>query len=498
MNGLQLYKRDEQNHGLKGITFRIKATDGRYIMFNKYTHIYAGLTNDTIPLDAPTNNTTELVTGDDGNAPLLRRLPLGLECKVYEVDVGIYENLYDKNENNPVATGTIRATANGIMYQTIKNVQKYGALTIVKREKKTQVPLAGFGFKIHVQGEGWLQIDSQNRATYYNVPYDEATLIKTDSNGKTCDILKLNLSYKYDVCEVFIPEEYREYFTLASIYGGTERIFDITTKEKMTEDKITKDLKDFYIAKDIQLNKGVQNIYPYDKSVITYATNLTSSELGKLKEQLGREVREQDKYIANKQTYVSISGKVWEEKSEGKSTTKSDNEYTSGNDYLLNKVQVSLIDKDNNIVKIKDPNGTETPQQTTTKYLTNNERKEDSDSNGAYVFNYVVIDKLNDYRVRFTYDGYTYENVVPFANGSALELYPKENTSKVSENYYSMDRNTFNQKWKYITGSETQTINNGTENVALKYQKNEDETVSLKKGTTIGLTSHEINNRTWW
>ncbi len=100
-----------------------------------------------------------------------------------------------------------------------------------------------------------------------------------------------------------------------------------------------------------------------------------------------------DFIIGNKQIYVKLSGYVWEDKIFGKQALRNDlfkdNDYDEY-DILIPGITVKLKDKSGNIVK---------------------EAKTNSD--GAYLFEDVEIEQLENYYIEFEYDGITYTNVVP-------------------------------------------------------------------------------------
>lgn len=160
--------------------------------------------------------------------------------------------------------------------------------------------------------------------------------------------------------------------------------------------------------------------------------------------------------IPNKQVYVKLSGYVWIDKIDiGKKSERddlfNDSDY-NGEDELFNGVTVRL----------KDRTTGETVKETVTSKL---DRYTDSvnDGNGEYLFEDVLIEKLNDYYIEFEYDGLTYTNVVPHID--------QNNGSKAAEG--EATREEFNQGFSSVEGKTRDTgftrDANGDEKHALSY-----------------------------
>ena len=153
-----------------------------------------------------------------------------------------------------------------------------------------------------------------------------------------------------------------------------------------------------------------------------------------------------DFIIGNKQIYVKLSGYVWEDKIFGKQALRNDlfkdNDYDEY-DILIPGITVKLKDKSGNIVK---------------------EAKTNSD--GAYLFEDVEIEQLENYYIEFEYDGITYTNVVPHID--------KDNGSKAAEN--PKTREEFNNGFSTILGNGDNTGHtldgNGNKKHDLSYEKN--------------------------
>lgn len=167
----------------------------------------------------------------------------------------------------------------------------------------------------------------------------------------------------------------------------------------------------------------------------------------------------------NKRTFIKLSGYVWVDKVDGKTSERNDLYQTSSEllpdtkDVLFNGITVRL----------KDRTTGETVKETITSKL---DRYKDSanDGNGEYLFTDVLIDKLKDYYIEFEYDGLTYTNVKPkidINSGSkAAEIETGENS-----------RDEFNKGFSVVEGKERNTgftrDANGNEKYSLSYNINE-------------------------
>lgn len=176
--------------------------------------------------------------------------------------------------------------------------------------------------------------------------------------------------------------------------------------------------------------------------------------------------------IENKAKYVDISGYVWVDKQTGKQSKRNDlykNDTMDDKDTLLEGVKVELVDNSGNVVKNK--NG-----QTCT--ATTKDLKTKDGVIRYYKFENVLIEKLKEYKVRFTYDGLTYQCVN--ANLGA------DNGSKAFEN----DRDGFNKKFSYVQGTgETtgETLDqNGKHANNLTYKRENYTSTLINNGLPIG------------
>lgn len=166
--------------------------------------------------------------------------------------------------------------------------------------------------------------------------------------------------------------------------------------------------------------------------------------------------------IPNKQIYVKLSGYVWVDKVDGK-TSERNNLYKTNSELLPDTKDVLF----NGItVRLKDRTTGKTVKETVTSKL---DRYKDSvnDGNGEYLFTDVLIEKLKDYYIEFEYDGLTYTNVVPNID--------KNRGSKAAES--QEERDSFNKNFSSVEGKTRNTgftrDANGNEKHTLSYNISE-------------------------
>lgn len=194
-----------------------------------------------------------------------------------------------------------------------------------------------------IEDEGETNLKTKQEAT------EDPYILYTNKDGKI--IINGAKEGKYQITEVYIPEEY------SGLYDGK--------------------------IENINDNYGNNNIYDKIYNVTRDGNN------------------EFKLTITNKKQTIDLSGFVWVDKYSSKKSIRNDyyklsnNEYEDDKDELKAGVNVYLKDKNGNIVN----NAEGTPCKTTTN------------DNGEYKFEKILRDKLADYHVEFEYDGLTYTNV---------------------------------------------------------------------------------------
>lgn len=395
--------------------------------------------NGTISFVDKSGSATTLTTNSKGYAnaqglpkdtnknPIIKNLPYGkylvYETKIpdslsnyYEIttkctvsngeEITAKKMITDKTESN----GLIELGAGQTIVLTAENTKDFTQLQIQKIDETTGLSLDGIGFKIYSQDKkGWLKIKDNKLVGYASKSTDkEVKEITTDKSGLTPKIAKIPVG-KYTIVETNLGQ-YKNIYQLNTITINNEKL-----------NGIAKDFK-------VELNKS----------------NIASFK------------------FPNKQTYINLSGYVWEEiATQGKNEMSRNNTYDKDTESLINGIKVALKDNKGNVVK----NGNSDDCITTTNKV--------NGKNGFYKFEKVDIDQLSNYHVEFEYDGITYQSIV---SGTT------DTSSKASET--DANRNKFNNAFSKITG-EGQTITNLNGNkVELKYNKNKEHNEALNTDIT--------------
>ncbi len=162
--------------------------------------------------------------------------------------------------------------------------------------------------------------------------------------------------------------------------------------------------------------------------------------------------------VRNVQTEIRLSGYVWEDRVDGKTSIRNDLYDDSTIDRLVEGITVKLKDSTGNVIK---------------QTITN--------SNGAYTFTEVPLTNLDTHYIEFEYDGLDYANVssnITVANGS-----------KAIENVNT--RNTFDNNFTRIMPNSS---NNESEGITLNTQNQNVHTLQYDLDKANGTSSLNDNN----
>lgn len=439
---LQILKQDESSKkNLSGVGFKVYSK-----VDEKTGWIQVDSNNKVTGYTDDINKASQFITDTNGLTEIIYKVPVG-EYMIVETSLGQWADYYELGTfrlNGGNITGNIinesfKVTASGNsepVKVTGYNKQDYGKLQVYKKDKTTESPLEGIGFKVYSAEKGWLIMNTSTWAvTGYTDSFDNATTIYTGSDGKTPEISKVPLGSGYFIYETYLPDELTYIYKLDDISvprmaGGT------TVKAKLLEDE-----------------NGNTNL--------TVEEGLTTTSTYTL---------------YNEQELISISGKVWEDIPQGKTLTDDDrnNEYDSG-DYLVNGITVNLMKNGEKVdTCVTGINGK---------------------SSGEYKFDKLEINSLSDYYVEFTYDGILYQNVVTnltnIENGSkASETTEHRNEFNNAFQNITGEGQTIKLFGKTIT-LEYETDNDG--NVKLKDSCNKEKTgdnvVTVYDYDTYAITS---------
>ncbi len=366
----------------------------------------------------------------------------------------LYENVLGRTPNANAELASWRWVLKGYTPYKVENKRKYGELNIKKIDKDTREELANVGFKFQSLDTGKYVYQNSNGEISYVDNIDSATEFITDINGnihiqglligtyRAYETKKANKFYA-DIQAVDISTE-EELKVIENEYQvGNLKI------EKVDEDNQNIKLEnvEFTIratsgkeqGKYVYINNGEAAYSTQRVTVKTNAqglieiknlwigtyevTEVNNPNYGYVTDSTPEiaviEKRKDTEYLkTNKLQYIKLSGYVFEdiqaEKQSRRNGLYRDDEFDV-NDILVQGVKVRL--KEGNTVL----------QETTT------------DSNGAYTFDNVLIDKLSSYYVEFEYDGLIYANTTPYLD--------KDNGGKASEGTL---RNTFNNRFATV------------------------------------------------
>lgn len=424
--------KDNKNKVLPKVKFKIKDKDGKYII--AYKNNLPELTvNGSIYLDgiSTTDNEewgTEFITDSDGRIEINNILKG--TYKVIEVENPYYGYITDITEDVTLKSGQT-------LTYTIENEKQTGNLKIRKINADTRQPMAGVKFVVAhmtpsvIEGEkdiamyiqvmeggnakkevtGKITLSEKFREQSY---LDVATEFITDENGEI-QINNLPVG-KYLVREISVPENDKKYFDVENDYISWE------VNGKEVEGK----------SEAVEVN--------VERQSSTDTENIDSDKVDLVT-------------AKNEQKYVDLSGFVWEDVIDGKSSIRNGKYNTpeentvDENDKLLQGVTVNLKTIDKNEIK-----GTAT-----------------TDSEGKYKFEKVEIDSLSNLYIEFVYNGMSYQNVVTSPEGLT---YGNANTSKAIE---GPARQEFNNKFQTITNNNA---NGSAGDITLSYDRNTTEHTS--------------------
>ena len=447
---LDIQKEDEfpnANISLKGIGFKVYCENRGWVKIDDKRVVF----QETF------DQAQTFYTDEKGYVYVSNKLPVGT-YKVYETELTEEQNLiYDLSEievpkksggteiRKAIPTESKKILAGQKATVSAKNHRAFTELQIEKKDFDTGKKLSGIGFKIYSQNkgnEGWVIVDQNNVVQEpFTDDFYKATEIVTAEGGLTPIIKRLRLG-TYAIIETNLGE-YEKYYDL-----GTIKIGENT----------------------------------YNGNLIKTIT-LKANEQGKVTVD-----------IENPQTKVKISGFVWEELVEGKGLqTRESKEYTAEKDKKIEGIQVWLINTKTNKVEQRthtNAKGEYTFEKVRIREERNPEKelKEDEIPERNY---------LDNYKVQFTYDGITYQDVI--SDYEELKKYEDDKKTVINEksckaledtelrNALNEDFTELNGKGQVIQESKARARINEILNL---YNEN-----TIEKIITLNYTRKEIENR---
>lgn len=250
-------------------------------------------------------------------------------------------------------------------------------------------------------------------------------VIKVDEDNNEVKLKGVGFKIKNEILNKYVNQNSN---------GDITYVDEANATEFVTDEKGEISINNLIIGKYVAYETKNPNV-GYEITNNGQSTNVTIDKTATLK-------------INNKKVTVDLSGFVWKDMIDGKSSTRnnlySDNEYDT-KDELMGGVTVRLIDRTTGEV-VSNANGEKC--ETTTK------ESDDTANNlhkGQYRFKDILVKDLSNYYVQFEYDGIKYTNV---------EMHKeKDNGSKATEvnnkEYGKRTREEFNNMFGAINGKDT-------------------------------------------
>jgi len=346
----------------------------------------------------------------------------------------------------------VNATGNGTFNYKVKQTPvEIGLVKIDDRGEQTPLSNVGFifstqvvkrGAETSVSGYKWLKGTYDSEASQYEIysykdkvctmyldsnntwteDYSRAKVFYTDDDGM---IGQITTSYN-----TFDKGQYGyDYYPGYNEKGNPITVRYVTWKSNSVSDYQVNGAK--IIAKEVS-----NPHYGYENQIGT------EYEVDSLTKKV---------YLKNHQKYVKLSGYVWINDTQGKTSTQNDVHDDGENG--LDGVKVYLKDKNGNTVTNKDGQLLET---------TTSDLKIYSEiTGGQYRFEGVDLDKLQqgEYHVEYEYNGMRYKAI------DAINL-NKTTGSKAKE--YEVTRNILNDKFQTVNGTGSQNLTQG--NISINYK----------------------------
>ena len=449
---LEIYKfdKDDENRSLAGVKFKIRTTDGQYVVAEDESgtvqsqvtgEIYLGDMQFTTNAD----NATEFITDDNGHI-VVRNMLIGkynvieTENNNYGYDISndatiVWESNMGSGTGKVTQVEVVRKTSTETEESagnseeifdklTITNQRQTGNLEVYKvDEDNANHPIANVGFRI------------RNSEGQYVIAYDEDGNEQEEVTG-TINLGNMQTTANEDDATIFRTDD-----------DGYIRIFDMLIGR--------------YTVVEIENNNFGYEING-DDSYIKWQSNMGSGDSVNTQVEVARQsstdTTDNTTYnqnivdtltITNKRVYIRLSGYVWEDKMFAKYTDYNekwrdpeerdpvDNSQIDVNDQRLANVQVTLRRADGSIIDSK-----------RTSTITNSQGQQEE---GAYIFGdylrdpsapKVRIEDLDGAYIEFEYNGMCYASVQVNADlDIGSKATDEESRPQFNENYATIVNN---------------------------------------------------------
>ena len=350
----------------------------------------------------------------------------------------------------------VNATGDGTFdYKVKEKPVKIGLVKVDDRGEQT--PLDGFGFSFATKIKSYDLISSKPAKRWVpDITYktDKNGNVVYDKNGNKV-IEKDNSGYVYYDLNHYDWVEHTVYLGDNREWGDSKGIFTTDSEGEISASgtlSIKTEAKDDggYGNNKTEYAYFVDDNITATEEIIPDKHAGYENEKGKTYTISRNNASKQVIYMQNHQKWVDLSGYVWINATQGKTSTQ--NDVHDDNESGLNGVKVYLKDRSGNIVLNKDGARCET---TTASLNIYSEIKD-----GQYIFRRIDLDKLQqgEYHVEYEYNGMRYKAI------DAINL-NKTTGSKAKE--YEITRNILNNKFQTVNGNGTQKLTQG--DISIEY-----------------------------
>jgi hypothetical protein len=453
---VKVIKKDNNNETIKldGIGFKIKNEEGKYLIAVDHEGKIQKNPEGTIYLSnlqytSEESEATEFKTDDIAELKIANLLTG--KYTLIETSVGEHDDYYETDGDY-------------IIWDTEQGQEKGKEAVIdVTRQKSYDTEI---GAENKIIPDGWYEIETAlNTNKVLNL------------NGNQIEIKERNNSIMQQFYMAYVGDGA---YTISLKNANKQYPIVVNNENKIVIAEENKDVdqtwlvkmtKDGYfniISKEAQ--KGIE--VKDNTNVIAESVNNSASQKFKLvelqKDSLDKKANQVT--VLNTRKYIKLSGRVWEDIPwmNGKESERNNYLYNTGeqqkdvNDKLLANVTVRLKDKNEQTVEFKDNEG--------------NIRTEiETNAKGEYTLNNILIDKLDEYYIEFTYNGMKYESVPASIEKETVgnKAIEKDNRTKYNNSYATIkEKAALNQEGEtthlltYNVSSKLSTINYGNN---LKY-----------------------------
>lgn len=428
---LQLSKEDS-NTGkkLSNVGFKIKNSNGQYIIAvdekgQTQTKVTGSITLGNIKTTGDKNSATTFITGNDGLCTI-NNILTGTYT-VEESYIGTADYGYDLDDN--YVTWNNGVTSGKGLTSTVEVTRQRSYYTIpsndIKNDNQKTIEDGVYEIESGVDSRYALDVS-------YGNSFNKANIALYEKNNRITE--KFYVKYLGNGDYNIISLNSNMYVDLdggVAKNGTNIQIYQNNGLDPQRWKIISVGNGYYKIASKVNTNYCIDvmdGTASNFKNVQIYENNGTNAQKFKFNSSTSESSNIVKLSYKNTKKYVRLSGKVWEDMIDGKTSTR-DYTYSDNVDKLVANVTVRLKDRDGNIIPFKNAQGQELKEVLT-------------DSNGYYEMWDVVIDDLNKYYIEFTYNGMSYTNI-PIKN--VLDA----NSSKAIEN--SDTRKEFNNNFAEIT-----------------------------------------------